>query len=89
MDAVKEMVSGGRPVQALAAAQAEVRARPDDAELRTMLFQLMVVAGPWERAATQLELCGELNDAALEMVHTYRDVALFRCKLDGIGNKIP
>lgn len=73
MDAVKEMVSGGRPVQALAAAQAEVRARPDDAELRTMLFQLMVVAGQWERAATQLELCGELNDGALAMVHTYRD----------------
>lgn len=73
MDAVKEMVSGGRPVQALAAAQAEVRARPDDAELRTMLFQLMVVSGQWERAATQLELCGELNDGALAMVHTYRD----------------
>jgi len=72
-DPVKEMVSGGRPVQALAAAQAEVRARPDDAELRIMLFQLMVVAGQWERAATQLELCGELDNGALAMVHTYRD----------------
>jgi len=79
MDAVKEMVSGGQPAQALAAAQAQVRARPDDAELRVLLFQLMVVAGQWERAATQLELCGELDDGALAMVHTYREA--LQCEL--------
>ncbi len=79
MNPVKEMVSGGQPAQALAAAQAQVRARPDDAELRVLLFQLMVVAGQWERAATQLELCGELDDAALAMVHTYREA--LQCEL--------
>lgn len=79
MNAVKEMVSGGKPVQALAAAQAQVRARPDDPELRVLLFQLMVVAGQWERAANQLELCGELDDGALAMVHTYRQA--LQCEL--------
>ena len=79
MNPVKEMVSGGQPVQALAAAQAQVRARPDDPELRVLLFQLMVVAGQWERAANQLELCGELDDGALAMVHTYRQA--LQCEL--------
>lgn len=79
MNPVKEMVSGGQPAQALAAAQAQVRSRPDDPELRILLFQLMVVAGQWERAATQLELCGELDDAALAMVHTYREA--LQCEL--------
>ena len=79
MNPVKDMVSEGQPVQALAAAQAQVRTRPDDVELRVLLFQLMVVAGQWQRAATQLELCGELDDGALAMVHTYREA--LQCEL--------
>lgn len=79
MNPVKDMVSDGQPVQALAAAQAQARARPDDVELRVLLFQLMVVAGQWQRAATQLELCGELDDGALAMVHTYREA--LQCEL--------
>lgn len=79
MNPLKEMVASGQPAQALAAAQAQVRARPDDAELRILLFQLMVVAGQWERAATQLELCGELDHGALAMVHTYREA--LQCEL--------
>ena len=31
--------------------QGEVRLRPDDAKLRTYLFQLFAVIGDWQRAA--------------------------------------
>ncbi len=50
-----------------------VRAQPQDARLRTFLFQLLCVLGHWDRALTQLQLVGELDAAALPMVQTYRE----------------
>jgi type VI secretion system protein ImpE len=79
MNEVEQLVSAGRPTQALAAAQQLVRTRPEDAKLRVLLFQLLAVAGQWQRAASQLELCGELDDAALAMVSTYREA--LKCEL--------
>jgi len=79
MNEVEELVAGGRPAEALALAQQQARSRPEDAKLRVLLFQLMAVAGQWQRAATQLELCGELDAAALAMVNTYREA--LKCEL--------
>jgi type VI secretion system protein ImpE len=79
MSAVQELLAAGRPTEALAAAQAEVRQRPQDAKLRTMLFQLLAVTGQWARAAAQLEVCGELDAGTLAMVNTYREA--LKCEL--------
>ena len=79
MSAVQELLAAGRPTEALAAAQAEVRQRPQDAKLRTLLFQLLAVTGQWARAAAQLEVCGELDAGTLAMVNTYREA--LKCEL--------
>ena len=72
MDA-QELVREGRLDDALAALQDEVRAKPADVKLRTFLFQLLAVMGQWDRALNQLNVAGEMDAAALAMVHTYRD----------------
>ncbi|CAN5332693.1 type VI secretion system accessory protein TagJ [soil metagenome] len=64
---------------ALTAAQAAVRKAPADVKPRIALFQLLCVLGQWERAATQLEVVGTLDDAALAMVATYREA--IRCEV--------
>jgi type VI secretion system protein ImpE len=51
----------------------QVRARPQDAKLRTFLFQLLVVLGQWDRALNQLGVAAELDAAALPMAQTYRE----------------
>ncbi|GAA0754646.1 tetratricopeptide repeat protein [Ideonella azotifigens] len=79
MDTIKELVAAGRPGEALAQAQQQVRAKPEDAKLRVLLFQLLVVTGQWQRASTQLEVCGELDAEALPMVNTYREA--LKCEL--------
>jgi type VI secretion system protein ImpE len=58
---------------ALAALQAEVRARPAEARLRVFLFQLLAVIGDWKRAVTQLKVAAELDGAALPMAQAYRE----------------
>jgi type VI secretion system protein ImpE len=69
----QELLSAGDPAQALAALQAQVRDKPGDAKLRIFLFQLLSVQGQWERAMTQLEVCGQLDAGTLAMVQTYRE----------------
>jgi len=51
----------------------QVRARPQDAKLRTFLFQLLAVLGQWDRALNQLSVAAELDAAALPMAQTYRE----------------
>lgn len=75
----REHLAAGRARDALAALQQEVRARPADAKLRVFLFQLLCVLGQWPRAATQLEVCGELDASTLAMVNTYREA--LKCEL--------
>ena len=75
----EELLAAGRPADALASLQQRVRDRPDDAKLRTFLFQLLCVLGQWERAQAQLELCGQLDHATLAMVNTYREA--LKCEL--------
>lgn len=69
----------GDPIRALAELQDAVRTAPGDAKLRVFLFQLLCVLGQWERALTQLELCAQMDAAALPMRETYRDA--IRCEL--------
>ena len=79
MSLAQEHLAAGRVRDALAALQAEVRARPADPKLRVFLFQLLCVLGQWPRAATQLEVCGELDASTLAMVNTYREA--LKCEL--------
>lgn len=59
---------------ALQKLQEQVRAKPDIAEHRIFLFQLLALLGQWDRALTQLNIAGELDTAALAMVAMYRQV---------------
>jgi type VI secretion system protein ImpE len=63
---------------ALQQLQAQVRAQPADARLRTFLFQLLSVRGDWQRALEQLTLAAQLDPKALLMAQTYREA--LRCE---------
>lgn len=71
--AAEELIVAGRPRDALALLQQEVREHPDDPKRRVFLFQLLCVLGDWQRALTQLQVCGELDAGTLAMVNTYRE----------------
>jgi type VI secretion system protein ImpE len=73
MATAEELIAAGDPQAALLLLQKQVRERASDAKLRTFLFQLLSVTGQWERALTQLQVCGELDHATLAMVNTYRE----------------
>lgn len=68
-----DLLAAGDPQGALELLQRQVRERAGDAKLRVFLFQLLCVLGQWQRAANQLELCGEMDAATLPMVNTYRE----------------
>ncbi len=63
----------GNLTEALAQLQQEVRQDPANAQHRVFLFQLLSVLGDWDRAMTQLNVCGELDAGTLAMVQTYRE----------------
>src|SRR6185503_7179082 len=63
----KELLKEGKPVEALAALQNEVRAAPNDMKLRVFLFQLLAILGQWERAATQLKVVTDQDAKTLLM----------------------
>jgi type VI secretion system protein ImpE len=70
----EEHLKQGDLKSALQSLQEQVRAQPGKAEYRVFLFQLLAVLGQWDRALTQLNVAGELDDAALAMVAMYRQV---------------
>lgn len=70
----EECLQASDPQGALEALQEQVRAKPADPDLRVFLFQLLAVTGQWQRAQTQLELVGEMQDKALAMVRVYQEV---------------
>ncbi len=59
---------------ALKLLQDQVRKNPASAKHRIFLFQLLAVFGQWDRAMTQLNVVGDLDDGALAMVYMYREV---------------
>jgi type VI secretion system protein ImpE len=64
-------LKSGDPAGALAALQNDVRAKAGDAKLRVFLFQLLCVQGQWDRALNQLNVCADMDPAALPMRETY------------------
>lgn len=72
MTQAQDLLADGDPEAALGALQQQVRANASDVKLRIFLFQLLSVLGQWDRALTQLEVCGELDAGTLAMVDTYR-----------------
>src|SRR2546427_6197132 len=68
----EEHVHAGRVEEALQVLQQEVRSRPEDAKLRTFLFQLLAVLGQWERAAVQLKVVADLEPSALLLSRIYQ-----------------
>ncbi|MEJ2387075.1 MAG: type VI secretion system accessory protein TagJ [Chromatiaceae bacterium] len=64
---------------ALRELQAQVRREPANAKYRIFLFQLLAVLGQWDRALSQLNVAGELDEGVLAMVQTYREA--LRCEV--------
>ncbi|CAI8797729.1 type VI secretion system accessory protein TagJ [Methylocaldum szegediense] len=77
--AAEESLKEGRLDDALAQLQDQVRRSPAEVKYRIFLFQLLALMGRWERALTQLNVCGDLDAANLAMVQTYREA--IRCEL--------
>lgn len=71
-EAAEQHLREGRVDAALASLQDAVRAQPADTKLRVFLFQLLSVAGQWQRALNQLNVCAEMDPLALAMRETYR-----------------
>lgn len=65
------LIKAGDAAGALAALQTAVRSNAGDAKLRVFLFQLLCVQGQWDRALNQLNVCAEMDPAALAMRETY------------------
>ncbi|WP_077731012.1 type VI secretion system accessory protein TagJ [Methylocaldum sp. 14B] len=77
--AAEESLREGRLEDALAQLQDQVRQNPAEAKYRIFLFQLLALMGRWERALTQLSVCGDLDAANLAMAQTYREA--IRCEV--------
>ena len=73
MSSAQELLALGDSNGALNALEQQVRNDPGDPKLRVFLFQLLAVTGQWQRALTQLQVCGELDTGTLAMVATYRE----------------
>ncbi len=69
----EELVKQGNLEAALAAVKDSIRDDPGKGENRTFLFQLLAVAGDWDKALNQLNVVGELDAKAVPMVQTYRE----------------
>ena len=64
--------------------QARIRRDASAASLRVHLFQLLCVLGQWKRALAQLQVCAQMDAAAIPMAQTYREAIaceLFRAEV--------
>lgn len=75
----EELVKAGQLTEALADLQGQVRAKPEDARLRTFLFQLHCVMGSWQKALTQLEVLSGVDPDTKLLAQVFRDV--IHCEL--------
>ena len=74
----EEYLKTGELDQALAALSEEIRSKPEKAELRIFLFQLLSVQGQWARAMNQLNVAAEMDSDAMLMARAYR--AALQCE---------
>lgn len=72
----EELLARGQLDAALAELKQQIRKDAANPKLRVFLFQLLAVDGDWDRAQTQLQICGDLDPLALAMVQTYREAML-------------
>ena len=64
--------------------QASIRRDASAAPLRVHLFQLLCVLGQWKSALAQLQVCAQMDAAAIPMAQTYREAIaceLFRAEV--------
>jgi type VI secretion system protein ImpE len=73
---IKHLVESGRLEEAVTALTAAVRANPSDAQARVSLFEVLCVAGEYDRAGKQLEVFsqGGANPEVDLAVQVYRDL---------------
>ena len=76
----EEKLRQGDVATALTELKKAVQQNPADGKYRVFLFQLFSVLGEWERAATQLEVSGDLDAGNLAMVQAYREA--IRCEVE-------
>jgi type VI secretion system protein ImpE len=71
----QELFDAGQVGEALRSLQDEVRQRPGDLDLRVFLFELLAVAGQWERALTQLDVLTSMEPKAVAFARLYQPLA--------------
>jgi type VI secretion system protein ImpE len=73
---IKQLVESGRLDEAVSALTAAVRANPNDSQARVSLFEVLCVAGDYDRAGKQLEVFsqGGANPEIDLAVQVYRDL---------------
>ena len=69
-----EALNNGSVDEALKKLYEEVRSEPSEPRHRIFLFQLLCVAGDWERALTQLNVAREIDPAASVMAQAYQEI---------------
>lgn len=69
-----DLLKSGDVDQALAELFDQVRSEPHKAQHRIFLFQLLCVAGQWDRALTQLNVAQELDPTAGVMAKAYQEI---------------
>ena len=73
MNEIKQLLDAGDLDGAIAAATAVVKARPTDAGARTLLFEVLALAGEWDRALKQLDVIAH-GDTQREIgIQVYRN----------------
>jgi len=74
----QELLKAGKPAEALASLQQEVRGNAADPKLRLFLFQLLSVLGQWDRALNQLAVLAELGSEEQMLSRIFEPVV--RCE---------
>jgi type VI secretion system protein ImpE len=70
----EESLRAGSVDDALGSLYEKVRKAPADCALRRFLFQLLCVAGKWEKALTQLQVLAEMDADSLLLAQIFRPV---------------
>lgn len=77
MDA-RELLKQGKLDETIAQVQNDIRTDPSNPKHRVFLFQLLCVAGRWDKALTQLNLSADLDPKAILMAQVCREA--LRCE---------
>jgi len=72
MTDAEAQLRAGNIASCLLTLQNEIRSNPADSKRRVFLAQIYMLAGEWERAATQLSVIAEMDAGAIPMAHAYR-----------------